>query len=76
MQNTRIWAYKRRSKHTCYLVVLNFSPGASSWMYPDHGINLTGSKLLISNHLTCEASSTPDMLLLRPFEGRLYELKV
>ncbi|BDD56159.1 hypothetical protein MAP00_001636 [Monascus purpureus] len=76
IENTRIWAYKRRSKQTCYLVVLNFSPNASSWMYPEHGINLTGSKLLISNYLTAEETSTDDMLLLRPFEGRLYQLKV
>ncbi|XHG02273.1 hypothetical protein AWENTII_005629 [Aspergillus wentii] len=74
IDNSLVWAYKRRSKHKCYLTVLNFSPGATSWSYVSHGVNLATSKLLISNHMTCEAQSTPDVILLRPFEGRLYQL--
>ncbi|GIC85293.1 glycoside hydrolase family 13 protein [Aspergillus udagawae] len=74
VENPIIWAYKRKSKHKCYLVVLNFSGCASSWNYVNHGVDLSASRLLISNHITCEASSTPDLIFLRPFEGRLYQL--
>ncbi|KAJ5666781.1 hypothetical protein N7462_011190 [Penicillium macrosclerotiorum] len=74
IDNPLVWAYKRRSKHACYLTVLNFSPGATSWRYVDHGIVLSCSTMLISNHQTCEAKSTPNEILLRPFEGRLYQL--
>ncbi|EAW14025.1 alpha-glucosidase [Aspergillus clavatus NRRL 1] len=74
VENPIIWAYKRRSKHKCYLVVLNFCGCASSWNYANHGVDLTTSRLLISNHMTSEASSTPDLIFLRPFEGRLYQL--
>ncbi|KAJ5805177.1 hypothetical protein N7474_011064 [Penicillium riverlandense] len=74
LDNPLIWAYKRQSKHACYLTVLNFSPGATSWSYVDHGVDLSLPKMLISNHQTCEATSTPDIILLRPFEGRLYRL--
>ncbi|GIJ88817.1 hypothetical protein Asppvi_007744 [Aspergillus pseudoviridinutans] len=74
VENPIIWAYKRKSKHKCYLVVLNFSGCASSWNYVNHGVDLSTSRLLMSNHMTCEASSTPDLIFLRPFEGRLYQL--
>ncbi|KAF7128608.1 hypothetical protein CNMCM5793_003396 [Aspergillus hiratsukae] len=74
VENRTIWAYKRASKHKCYLVVLNFSGCASSWNYVNHGVDLTTSKLLISNHMTSEAMSTKDLIFLRPFEGRLYQL--
>lgn len=74
IDNPLVWAYKRRSQHTCYLIVLNFTLGATSWQYVDHGVDLSRSKMLISNHQTCEAKSTPDFILLRPFEGRLYQL--
>ncbi|PKX98967.1 glycoside hydrolase family 13 protein [Aspergillus novofumigatus IBT 16806] len=74
VENPIIWAYKRTSKHKSYLVVLNFSGCASSWNYVNHGVDLSTSRLLISNHMTCEASSTPDLIFLRPFEGRLYQL--
>ncbi|KAL5694739.1 hypothetical protein EMGR_002168 [Emarellia grisea] len=74
VENPIIWAYKRTSKHKCYLVVLNFSGCASSWNYVNHDVDLSTSRLLMSNHMTCEASSTPDLIFLRPFEGRLYQL--
>ncbi|GIJ98560.1 hypothetical protein Aspvir_000678 [Aspergillus viridinutans] len=74
VENPIIWAYKRKSKHKCYLVVLNFSGCASSWNYVNHSVDLSTSRLLMSNHMTCEASSTPDLIFLRPFEGRLYQL--
>lgn len=74
MDNRLIWAYKRRSKHKCYLTVLNFSPGATSWRYVDHGVDLARSEMLISNHQISETASTEDAILLRPFEGRLYQL--
>lgn len=76
MDNPLIWAYKRRSRNKCYLTVLNFSPSATSWRYADHGVDLARSEMLISNHQTCEAASTTDVILLRPFEGRLYQLMV
>ena len=69
-----IWAYKRRSNHKCYLTVLNFSAGASAWSYVNHGVDLTTSKLLISNHSASEAYSNQNTIMLRPFEGRLYQL--
>lgn len=75
MTNPLIWAYKRQSKHKCYLTVLNFCTCATPWRYADHGVDLSPAKLLISNHQTCEPTATIDSnILLRPFEGRLYEL--
>ncbi|OJJ42750.1 hypothetical protein ASPZODRAFT_20275 [Penicilliopsis zonata CBS 506.65] len=76
MDNPFIWAYKRRSKLRCYLTILNFSSGATSWAYAEHGVDLKGSKLLISNYLTQEATLVEPILLLRPFEGRLKSSQV
>lgn len=76
MQNPLIWAYKRRSKHKCYLTVLNFCVCATSWKHVDHGVDLSSAKLLISNHQACESTAATTTILLRPFEGRLYELQL
>jgi len=73
--NPRTWSYIRRSKHACYLVILNFSADAASCSYTQEGLTLHGARLLICNYNT-KTESTEDPLVLRPYEGRLYKLKI
>lgn len=73
--NPRTWSYTRRSKHACYLVILNFSCDAVSCSYTKEGLTLQGARLLICNYNT-KTESIEEPLVLRPYEGRLYKLKV
>ncbi|KAL2217801.1 alpha-amylase [Thermoascus aurantiacus ATCC 26904] len=73
--NPRTWSYIRRSKHACYLVILNFSADAASCSYTQEGLTLHSARLLICNYNT-KTESTEDPLVLRPYEGRLYKLKI
>ncbi|KAJ9210371.1 CAZyme family GH13 [Paecilomyces variotii] len=73
--NLRTWTYTRRSKNGLYLVMLNFSCDAVASRPSEEGLTLRDAKLIISNYKnTSDPNDEP--VVMRPFEGRLYQLRV
>ncbi|KAL1969809.1 hypothetical protein VTN77DRAFT_7318 [Rasamsonia byssochlamydoides] len=73
LDNLHTFAYLRRFKGTRYLTVLNFSPGAVTWTAADKGLALEDAQLLLSNY-DKQSENVCDPLVLRPYEGVIYEL--